>query len=207
MPNRKRKPGNAGKSSAYPQHVLVKALSHPIRAQALTILTYRVASAKEIAEETGAKLSTVSYHGRVLHELRLIELRRKQYIRGSVARFYKAVQRSIGENAQWAELDSKVRSTTSAQLINALVTDAAEALKAGVFDRRQDRHLSQTALFIDEPGWRAINALLARTHDMILKEQNAAKARMGNGAKIGFPAVAFALCFEIAPHSDPDRLG
>jgi len=77
------------------QEALAKALSHSVRAQALTLLTERTASPKEIADELDQKLTNVSYHVRVLEELGLIELVEEESIRGSVAHFYKALHQDV----------------------------------------------------------------------------------------------------------------
>ena len=78
-----------------PREALAKALSHSVRAQALSLLTERTASPKEIADELDQKLTNVSYHVRVLEELGLIELVEEESIRGSVAHFYKALQQDV----------------------------------------------------------------------------------------------------------------
>src|SRR5215218_1133634 len=87
-----------------PQEALAKALSHSVRAQALTLLTSRTASPKEIADELDQKLTTVSYHVRVLERLGLIELVEEESIRGSVAHFYRAVEQDVFANPSWASL-------------------------------------------------------------------------------------------------------
>jgi transcriptional regulator with XRE-family HTH domain len=101
---RKRREGGA-KPEVRPQEALAKALSHPMRAQALTILVERTASPKEIADELDETLPNVSYHVRVLEELGLVELVEEEAIRGSVAHFYRAVEQDIGNPAwKWSPL-------------------------------------------------------------------------------------------------------
>ena len=123
------------------------------------------ASPKEISEQIQAPLSNVSYHVRVLDELGLIEIMEEESVRGSVAHFYKAVQRPLIDNPDWEKLDTQVRSAFSGYVIETLMSDAAKSLAAGSFDRREDRHLSRTPLLLDVKGWRKVSAIQARALD------------------------------------------
>lgn len=187
-----------------PQEVLVKALNHPIRVKALTILTERTASPKEISEEIEATLTNVSYHVRVLEELGLIEIMEEEAVRGSVAHYYKAVERPLIDNPDWERLDPSVRSAFSGYVIETLMSDAARSLAAGIFDRRQDRHLSRTPLLLDERGWRRIAQIQSKALDDILKEQAASAARMNGSREEGIHVVAGMTCFEVVPVSTED---
>jgi DNA-binding transcriptional ArsR family regulator len=193
VPKRKRKTGKS------PQEVLVKALNHPVRVKALTILTERTASPKEISEQIEAPLSNVSYHVRVLDELGLIEIREEESVRGSVAHFYKAVERPLIDNPDWEKLDSNVRSAFSGYVIETLMGDAAGSLAAGVFDRRDDRHLSRTPVLLDLRAWRKVSAIQAKALDQILKEQAAAAARLGASGEEGIAAIVGMVLFEVPP--------
>jgi DNA-binding transcriptional ArsR family regulator len=70
--------------------VLLKALSHPVRARALTALSQRVASPSELASEQGEAVGYVAYHVRVLHELGVIELVKTRQVRGATQHFYRS---------------------------------------------------------------------------------------------------------------------
>ena len=190
---RKRK---VGKSA---QEVLVKALNHPVRVKALTILTERTASPKEISEEIDAPLSNVSYHVRVLEELGLIEIMEEESVRGSVAHFYKAVGRPMIDNPEWEKLDANVRTAFSGYVIETLMGDAAKSLAAGAFDRREDRHLSRTPLLLDLKAWRKVSAIQAKALDAILKEQAAAAVRLSSSGEKGIEAIVGLMLFEMLP--------
>lgn len=188
-----------------PQEVLVKALNHPVRVKALTILTERTASPKEISAEIEVPLSNVSYHVRVLDELGLVEIREEESVRGSVAHFYRAVERPLIHNPDWEKLSPRVRNAFSSYVIETLMTDAAESLQAGLFDRRDDRHLTRTPLVLDEQGWRKVTAIQIKALDGILKEQTAAASRLNGSGKQSIHAVAGLLCFESLPPSEGDK--
>lgn len=188
-----------------PQEVLVRALNHPVRVKALTILTDKVASPKEISKEIEVPLSNVSYHVRVLGELGLVEIVEEESVRGSVAHFYKAVERPLIHNPDWERLSPKVRSAFSSYVIETLMSDAARSLKAGLFDQREDRHLTRTPLLLDERGWRKVTAIQIKALDGILKEQAAATTRMENSQQQGIHVVAGMLCFEAPPADTPEQ--
>ncbi len=76
-----------------PDAILIKALSHPVRARALIALNQRVASPSEIADEQGEAVGYVAYHVRVLHELGVIELVNTRQVRGATQHFYRGTAR------------------------------------------------------------------------------------------------------------------
>jgi predicted transcriptional regulator len=63
---------------------MVKALSHELRVEILTILNERVASPNELAKELGEGLSQVSYHVKVLRDYGTITLVKTVPRRGAV---------------------------------------------------------------------------------------------------------------------------
>ena len=200
MARKKQKPKKRrraiGKS---PQEILVDALNHPVRVKALTILTERIASPKEIADEIDVPLSTVSYHVRVLDDLALIEKMEEEPVRGAVAHFYKALERPLIDNPDWEKLDPKVRSAFSGYVIETLMSDAARSLASGVFDRRTDRHLTRTPLLLDETGWQRVAEIQTRALEEILSEQAAAAARLDGSGKKAIQAIAAMTLFEVEP--------
>lgn len=185
---------NAGRTS---QEDLVKALNHPVRVKALTILTERTASPTEISNEIGIPLSHVSYHVRVLDELGLIEIVEEEPVRGAVKHFYKAVERPLLDTAEWEQLSPQVRTAVSAYALETIMKDAARSLSAGVFDARQERHLTRTPLLLDEEGWRKVTAIQMEALEAILDEQAASAARMNASEEKGIPVIAAMACFEM----------
>src|SRR3954454_21447472 len=200
---RRKVTGRKQKVRKSPQEILVKALNHPVRVKALTILTERIASPKEISEQIDMPLSNVSYHVRVLDELGLVEIVEEESVRGSVAHFYKAMERPLIDNPDWEKLSPKVRSAFSGYVIETLMSDAANSLAAGIFDQRDDRHLSRTSLVLDERAWRKVSEIQAKALNQILKEQAAATARLGKSNAEAIQAIAGMTCFEVpAPEAE-----
>jgi hypothetical protein len=61
--------------------------------------------------------------------------------------------------------------------------DAAEAIKSGIFDEREDRHLSRSVLALDDQGWDELHDLLAETLDraMQIQADSASRASKDGG--------------------------
>jgi DNA-binding transcriptional ArsR family regulator len=75
-----------------PTDALLKALNHPVRAQALAILANGIASPTELADRLDQPLGNISYHVRVLEELGLVEIAAEEAVRGSMAHYFKYVE-------------------------------------------------------------------------------------------------------------------
>lgn len=88
--------------------IMMKALAHPVRARALTVLNERMASPSELAEEQDEAVGYVAYHVRVLREMELIELVKSRQVRGATEHFYRLpgtgpeASRSEESESAWA---------------------------------------------------------------------------------------------------------
>lgn len=149
-----------GHDRGSPDSILLKALSHPVRARALTVLNQRIASPSELAAEQGEAVGYVAYHVRVLHELGMIELVKTRQVRGATEHFYRSTAQSYLGDDVWGKLSLDSRTSISLASIGTLNKAVRESLEAGTFDSRTDRHLSNITLDLDEQGWREANALL-----------------------------------------------
>ena len=158
-------------------HRLMKGLSHPLRLRVLLRLDRRVASPAELARELGEPLGTVAYHTRVLAGLGCVELVRTEPRRGAIEHYYRAIVQPYFSDSDWAQLPAAARQSISEAVLQRAWADAADALKAGTFDARDDVHLSRTPLDLDERGWHELNGLLAELLDRALAIEAASLAR------------------------------
>src|SRR5918997_5687532 len=131
---------------------LVRALAHPLRAHVLGILEERRASPRELADELGAPLGTVSYHVRTLAQLKLIKLVKKTPRRGAIEHHYEAVGAAQVSDRAWAETPAIVKNAMVRSALGEVARSANEAAALGGFDAA-DAHLSRTHLTLDEQGW------------------------------------------------------
>lgn len=184
---------------------LVKALAHPVRNDALSILNERVASPNEIAKELGENVGHVSYHIKVLKDCDCIELVSTAPRRGAVEHYYRATSRAFFDVPEWETLPPTVRTGLSASLMETLFNDTSAAMKEKTFDRRDDRHFSWTPMLVDEQGWAEARDELAATLDRVLAIQAASAERLAESGEEATPISVAMLCFEAAA-SDRHRI-
>jgi len=156
---------------------LAKALAHPLRVQLLAALNEGVASPNELAKRLDEPLTNVSYHVRMLHDLGCIELVETEPRRGALEHYYRAVVRPFFGERDWKRLPKNARGSISDAVLQLVWDDASEAIKGGLFDEREDRHLSRSVLSIDEQGWNDLHDLLAQTLDSAMQIQSDSASR------------------------------
>jgi len=174
---------------------LVKALGHPVRAQALAILNERVASPNEIAQEVGQSVGHVSYHVKVLKDCECVELVDTAQRRGAVEHYYRATARAFLSDEEWRRLPASIKPSLSVTLLKDLIRDVAESLDAGVFDRRE-RHLSWTPMILDEEGWSELNGGLEEMLELVLAIQARSAERRAESGEDGIPVAVGLMGFE-----------
>ena len=162
---------------------LAKALAHPLRVQLLAALNEGVASPNELAKRLDEPLTNVSYHVRMLHELGTIELVETEPRRGALEHYYRAIVRPFFADREWKRLPRNARGSISDAVLQLVWEDAAEAIKSGLFDEREDRHLSRTVLMVDDEGWGELNELLVEMIDraMQIQADSATRASKDDG--------------------------
>jgi DNA-binding transcriptional ArsR family regulator len=175
---------------------VIKALAHPVRAQALAILNERVASPNEIAQEVDQGVGHISYHINVLKECECIELVETVPRRGAVEHFYRATTRAFLGDEDWRRLPASVRPTLSATLMQDLVDDVAASLSAGTFDARDDRHFSWTPMIVDEQGWAEVVEVYRSALGRVLEIQAASADRLTRKEESGTPISVAAMVYE-----------
>lgn len=163
-------PGSFGPAeSCAADQVLIKALSHPVRANALTILNQRVASPKEIAGELREEVGKVSYHVKELRNLGCVKLVDTAQRRGATEHYYRGAAQAYLDDSFWATLSTAVRNGISVTGLKVLIEAAREAVEAGTFDARTDRHLSCLTFSLDGEGWEEAKDLLNETLDRLVE--------------------------------------
>jgi DNA-binding transcriptional ArsR family regulator len=175
---------------------LIKALNHPFRVRALTILTERTASPKELGLALGESVNFASYHIRALADLGLLELVRTEPRRGAVEHYYRASVRVLLDNDGWEQLSPMLREAISGIAIGLIISDANEAFEERTLDARLDRHLTRTPLVLDEVGWQKANGVLNAALEELLKVQAESAGRMTSDDQ-PIRVSASMLCFEL----------
>jgi DNA-binding transcriptional ArsR family regulator len=169
----------AGSQASVVDERLAKALSHPMRARILAILNDRVASPNEIAEMIDERLPNVSYHVRALLELECITLVSTAQRRGAIEHYYRAVKRPFFSDRDWKRLPRSARQSISDKTLQAIWADVSEAVRAGTFDSRPERHLSLDKVALDETGWTELAKAMQRLQKEASKIEDQSAKRLG----------------------------
>src|ERR1700742_3488896 len=91
------------KTATSMEATLAAIVAHPTRVRCFMILADRPASPAEIAQQIGKDVGHVGYHVRKLQQLDLIELVDERPVRGAVEHFYRAIERPVVTEEEFAE--------------------------------------------------------------------------------------------------------
>jgi DNA-binding transcriptional ArsR family regulator len=179
--DKKRSTAKTRRKLAAPSERIVKSMNHPIRFSALSILSERVASPSDIAEELGETVGAVAYHVRILRDLGAIELVDTAQRRGATESYYRAAVRPWYSEEEYARLPARRRRELFAPTIRTVVDDAVRALANGGFDDPR-AHVTRTAFDVDTKGREELAELMAQTAARVAEIQSASDGR-ASGAK------------------------
>lgn len=185
---------------------LMKALSHPLRVQILTLVNEREWSPNEMSKELEEGLSQVSYHVKVLKDFEMIEMVRTEPRRGAVEHFYKAVERMIVPEGMTADLPKSARLEFLGKVIRDAERDIHEALKAATFYRRGDFHADWVPMDLDEKGCERLHALGDKFLEDVLEIEGESANAIADGAEaIPISVALFGFMSDRAPgEKSPD---
>jgi DNA-binding transcriptional ArsR family regulator len=180
-------------------------LGHPLRIDALRMLSEEVLSPNAISRRLHQPLANVSYHIRTLRKKGYIELVRTEDVRGATEHFYRATQRAEISDEEWALMLPEARAEVSSLALLALFSEAHSGLSAGSFDSRNDRHLSWRPLTLDEQGWAEFTKTLLCALRGVEEVQARSDARRLESGEEPITAICGMLGFERAPLPEPRR--
>lgn len=180
---------------------LMKALSHPLRVQILTLVNTREWSPNEMSKELDEGLSQVSYHVKVLREdFEMIEVVKTEPRRGAVEHYYRAVERMIVPEGMTADLPKSARLEFLGKVIRDAERDIHEALKAASFYARGDFHADWVPMDLDEKGCERLHALGDKFLDDILAIEGESANAIADGAEaIPISVALFGFMSDRAP--------
>lgn len=162
---------------------LAAAMSHPTRVSAISILSERVASPRQIAAEIGEPLNNVTYHVNQLRELGCIELVRTDAVRGGrvTEHFYRASRRAYFDDRAWAVLTEKERYGVILAIVKMISKDIATAMAAGTFLQGGDAHATRSLMPVDDEGWTEVIEVIERATNELFEVEERVAARGAEG--------------------------
>ncbi|HEY6729562.1 MAG TPA: winged helix-turn-helix domain-containing protein [Solirubrobacterales bacterium] len=164
-----------------PRQNRLKALSHPLRAKILRILSEREASPKELAREVGTSLGNASYHAKYLVELDCAELVREEKVRGAMEHFYRATERSLIGTGEWDEMNRAEALSHLAETMELFLEDFLASEKAKIVGHDREFHLTRTPMTVDQEGLGEILEIFEQTRLKVAEVERRSAERSGGG--------------------------
>jgi DNA-binding transcriptional ArsR family regulator len=180
----------------------IKAMSHPLRASILRILTERTASPAEMARELDEELSNVSYHTKQLVEVECAELVSTRPVRGALEHFYRATERHLIDTEDWGDLDPVLAEDIICEVVQKSLDDFVAAARAQLIVADKDLHLTRTLLVLDQQGLQEALEAHERARLEIVEIEARSAARMVESGEEGTNVSSSQACFRMP---DPKR--
>jgi DNA-binding transcriptional ArsR family regulator len=176
---------------------------HPLRVQALTVLTERKASVAELAVDLGADKGTLAYHVKKLREAGAVEVVETRKTRGPDEHFFRAVQRPLISEAETAEMPATELVEWLERILALILADTTASLQSGIFIRRPDHNFIRFPTTVDEEGWAELGEVLHRALDEAMDIEARSAARMlEDPDSVSIPARFVSMLFEMPSPGD-----
>jgi hypothetical protein len=186
-----------------------KAIASELRVRILVELNRRPLSPKGFHSRFGSwPLQHVAVEFRRLEELRCIEMvpsqgKRANAGRGRPEQLYRPLRRSLFDEETWKELPPSLRTDVTGITLTTFIERVAEAARAGVLDRRLDRHFTWSALHYDLAAWQEMLGCLDDVFRRSLAIHTESAARAQRSGSFLVPVTTGLMCFESPPNRAP----
>lgn len=176
---------------------LAVVFADPLRLRIVTELFMREMSPTGFfAEFGGGSVPRVDRHFKTLAEHGWLNLIRKESggrRRGGTEHFYRATELAIFDEETWSLLPYSIKVAFSWRIVEQFGERVREAIDAGTFDARPERHFTWTPIVLDRAGWDRVLAALIILFESVFEEQEDAKLRIAqSGEELILTTVAFA---------------
>ena len=118
--------------------------------------------------------------------------------KGGEEHIYRATQLAVIDEETWALLPYSLKAAFSWRSVEQLAERIREAMEAGTFDTRPNRHLTWTPFAVDRLGWERIVDAANSLFTLLFEEQEDAKLRMQKSGAAPLIATVGLLAFESA---------
>lgn len=186
---------------------ILKAQSHPIRAEILNILSEGPSSPSRMyrrMEEAGS-LQVVCHHVKILREVGLIELVRIEPRGNRKEHIYRATKRQFFTLEEWLAVDAKFRDPLIGTILRQISDDTGRAAAEGRFSEFPDSHLSRSPVELDAVGWAEVVTALEVALKAILEAHAQSKERAQVTGEALMTARVVMMQFPIARIDSQER--
>jgi DNA-binding transcriptional ArsR family regulator len=160
---------------------LAQIVNNGWRSRILAELCRREMSPSQFVAEVGGELSTISRHFRWLERSRSIELAREERggrRRGAAERVFRTAAPTRFDSPEWAGLPLECREIWTRNAVAVYFTRVIDAVGAGTFDSRGDRHFSWDAVVLDRRAWREVTDRLDEILDWLVDLAGESESRL-----------------------------
>jgi DNA-binding transcriptional ArsR family regulator len=168
-----------------------------LRHRLLIAYADRVASPRELADELGEPLTSVSYHTQRLLGHGLVELVRTEPRRGATMHFYRAAVRHQFDDEQWQGIPPAVRRSIAGEVIAHLWDELSAAIAGGALEA-DDLHVSRQPLELDEAGRAELAEMLRRLNEEGRRIERDSRARLAEDSPAPRRSTLAVLLFDQA---------
>ncbi len=206
----------------------VAAMSHPLRARILHLLTVKgpmspsdlvpqFAGDERLAKRDYYRLlSQISYHCQQLCKLDCAELVSTRPVRGTTEHFYRATDRPLIDTNEWDELDEVTAEDLLCGYIQEILDDFVASRSDEIVGSDADFHITRTPMVLDGEGLRegiaAYEDLRLEMNEVLRRSTE----RLADSKEAGVPVSSSLVYFKIpvdrvassargAAHSNQDR--
>jgi len=185
-----------------------KALASALRVRILVELNRRPLSPRGFHSRFGAwPLQHVAVEFRRLEELRCIEpiaskAKKAGAGRGRPEQLYRPLRRSLFDEETWKELPPSLRSDVTGITFTTFIERVADAARAGVLDKRPDRHCTWSDLHFDLPAWKEMLKHLDDLFQRSLAIHKESAVRAEQSGEHLVPVTVGLACFESPRQSE-----
>jgi DNA-binding transcriptional ArsR family regulator len=157
---------------------ILKAQSHPVRAEILNILSEGPNSPSRMHRRMEAgSLQLVCHHVKILREVGLIELVRIKRRGNRNEHIYRATKRQYFSLEEWLAVDPKFRDPVIGTILRQISDDTGRAAAEGRFSELPDSHLSRSPVELDARGWTEVLEALGVALESILEAHARSRER------------------------------
>jgi hypothetical protein len=129
-------------------------------------------------------------------DLECIELVRTAQRRGAIEHYYRALRRPFFSDSDWKRLPRSGRQAVADVGLQLIWEDVSSAIEAGTFEARADRHLSRSAVALDEQGWGELRDVLAGVLVEAERIVKRSSDRLAKSGESGIPTRLVVMHFE-----------
>lgn len=154
------------------------------------------ASLEEISRELESPSAEVEQQLADLEQGEMVELVEETGSGENIERIYRATLAPI-KTSDWEALPLPQREKLSAHIGYLVLEEVTRSVRAGLFDRRPERFLSQLPGEVDEQGWLELSQIHEEALNASLKAVEEGEARLRENGEEGIEARSVQTLFEV----------